>query len=179
MAKTRMRTSCSRPPVSRCIAPKPMGAGHIEYSIRRWMLRPRRRCASRSDIREALARGDFELYYQPIVSSETGQVTTCEALLRWKHPERGWISPAVFIPVAENTGLIVQLGEWALRKACAQASRGRLRQGSGKSSSGSIPERQAGRAPCSARLPVPASTPPGWSWRSPSRCCWEATIAMR
>jgi diguanylate cyclase (GGDEF)-like protein len=75
----------------------------------------------RSDMREALTRGDFELYYQPIVSTVTGQVTTCEALMRWKHAERGWISPGVFIPVAESTGLIVQLGEWALRKACAEA----------------------------------------------------------
>jgi diguanylate cyclase (GGDEF)-like protein len=75
----------------------------------------------RSDMREALTRGDFELYYQPIVSTETGKVTTCEALMRWKHAERGWISPGMFIPVAESTGLIVQLGEWALCKACAEA----------------------------------------------------------
>jgi diguanylate cyclase (GGDEF)-like protein len=75
----------------------------------------------RSEMREALTRGDFELYYQPIVSTVTGQVTTCEALMRWKHAERGWISPGEFIPVAESTGLIVQLGEWALRKACAEA----------------------------------------------------------
>jgi diguanylate cyclase (GGDEF)-like protein len=75
----------------------------------------------RSDMREALTRGDFDLYYQPIVSTVTGRVTTCEALMRWKHAERGWISPGEFIPVAESTGLIVQLGEWALRKACAEA----------------------------------------------------------
>jgi len=75
-----------------------------------------------TEIRDALTRGDFQLYFQPIVSMETGQVTTCEALLRWKHAERGWISPGEFIPVAENTGMIVQLGEWVLRKACAEAS---------------------------------------------------------
>jgi diguanylate cyclase (GGDEF)-like protein len=75
----------------------------------------------RTDMREAVTRGDFELFYQPIVSTVSGQVTTCEALMRWKHAERGWISPAEFIPVAESTGLIVQLGEWALRRACADA----------------------------------------------------------
>jgi diguanylate cyclase (GGDEF)-like protein len=76
----------------------------------------------KTEIRDALTRGDFELYYQPIVSTDTGQVTTCEALLRWKHAERGWISPAEFIPVAESTGMIVQLGEWVLRRACAEAA---------------------------------------------------------
>jgi diguanylate cyclase (GGDEF)-like protein len=73
------------------------------------------------EMREALARGEFELYYQPIVSMDSGQVTTCEALLRWNHAGRGWIPPAEFIPVAERTGLIVQLGEWVIRKACAEA----------------------------------------------------------
>jgi diguanylate cyclase (GGDEF)-like protein len=76
----------------------------------------------RTEMRDALTRGDFELYYQPIVSTVSGQVTTCEALMRWKHAERGWISPGEFIPVAESTGLIVQLGEWALRRACDQAA---------------------------------------------------------
>ncbi|MGP0058287.1 MAG: putative bifunctional diguanylate cyclase/phosphodiesterase [Beijerinckiaceae bacterium] len=75
----------------------------------------------KNDMRNALANGDFEVHYQPIVSTDSRRVTTCEALLRWKHGERGWISPAEFIPVAENTGLIVQLGESVLRKACAEA----------------------------------------------------------
>ena len=75
----------------------------------------------RTEMRDALTREDFELYYQPIVSTVSGQVTTCEALMRWKHAERGWISPGEFIPVAESTGLIVQLGEWALRRACDEA----------------------------------------------------------
>jgi predicted signal transduction protein with EAL and GGDEF domain len=74
------------------------------------------------DMREALANGDFELHYQPIVSTQSGKVTGCEALLRWKHAVRGWISPAEFIPVAEHSGLIVQLGEWVLREACAEAA---------------------------------------------------------
>jgi diguanylate cyclase (GGDEF)-like protein len=76
----------------------------------------------KTTMRKAFANGDFELHYQPIVSTQTGRVTACEALLRWKHEERGWISPAEFIPLAESSGMIVQLGEWALRKACADAA---------------------------------------------------------
>ncbi|MGP0058286.1 MAG: putative bifunctional diguanylate cyclase/phosphodiesterase [Beijerinckiaceae bacterium] len=73
------------------------------------------------EMRNALVNGDFELHYQPIVSVDSRQVTTCEALLRWNHEELGWIAPNEFIPVAENSGLIVQLGEWVLRTACAEA----------------------------------------------------------
>jgi EAL domain-containing protein (putative c-di-GMP-specific phosphodiesterase class I) len=74
------------------------------------------------DLRQALVDGGFEIHYQPVVDLGDDVVTGCEALLRWRHPERGMISPAEFIPVAEDTGLIVELGEWVLRTACAEAA---------------------------------------------------------
>jgi len=72
------------------------------------------------DLRRALANEEFELYYQPLVNLKSGRISTCEALLRWNHPERGTVSPAEIIPVAEDMGLIVDLGRWILRKACME-----------------------------------------------------------
>ena len=74
------------------------------------------------DMRQALTDGGFEVHYQPCVSLRDGRITGCEALLRWRHPERGMISPAEFIPIAEDTGLINQLGDWVLTTACAEAA---------------------------------------------------------
>ncbi len=73
------------------------------------------------DLRKALVAGEFELFYQPLMNLKTGMVTGFEALLRWFHPERGMVSPADFVPLAEEIGLIVPLGEWALHRACADA----------------------------------------------------------
>src|SRR3954453_23402896 len=72
------------------------------------------------DLRKALANEEFELFYQPLVNLKSGRIGTCEALLRWNHPVRGTVSPVDIIPVAEDMGLIVDLGRWILRKACME-----------------------------------------------------------
>jgi diguanylate cyclase (GGDEF)-like protein len=72
------------------------------------------------DLRKALAHEEFELFYQPLINLKSGRISTCEALLRWNHPVRGTVSPIDIIPVAEDMGLIVDLGRWILRKACME-----------------------------------------------------------
>jgi diguanylate cyclase (GGDEF)-like protein len=79
------------------------------------------RSALERDMRNGIVNNDFRLFYQPLVNLQTQEVTAFEALMRWQHPERGLISPIEFIPLAEDTGLIVRLGEWALREACFEA----------------------------------------------------------
>jgi EAL domain-containing protein (putative c-di-GMP-specific phosphodiesterase class I) len=75
-----------------------------------------------ADMRTALVEGGFEIHYQPLVDLRSDEVTGCEALVRWRHPVRGMVSPAEFIPVAEETGLIEEIGQWVLRTACTEAA---------------------------------------------------------
>jgi diguanylate cyclase (GGDEF)-like protein/PAS domain S-box-containing protein len=77
----------------------------------------------RNDLQRALATDEFELHYQPVVRLVDGSISGVEALLRWQHPERGTISPADFIPIAEETGLIIPIGRWVLREGCRHARR--------------------------------------------------------
>ena len=78
------------------------------------------RLALENDLRRALATGEFEVFFQPQLSCRTGRIVAAEALLRWRHPSKGLIKPNAFIPLAEQTGLIVPLGDWALREVCRQ-----------------------------------------------------------
>jgi len=79
--------------------------------------------ALENNLHKAIEQKELCLYYQPQVSVLTGQLVGMEALIRWKHPEKGFISPGVFIPVAEETGMIMRIGEWVIREACDQGVR--------------------------------------------------------
>lgn len=96
------------------------GAGSCSLYRHELHLRSIERSSIERDLRQALARGQMELYYQPKMSVATGRITGVEALIRWRHPERGYISPTVFIPVAERCGMIADMTRWVLDEACRQ-----------------------------------------------------------
>jgi len=101
---------------------KEAGRGTFAFFEESLNERAQQRRQIETDLRAALDRGEFELFYQPLFDLEHNRICSFEALIRWRHPHRGLVSPADFIPVAEDTGLIVPIGAWAIREACAQAS---------------------------------------------------------
>jgi diguanylate cyclase (GGDEF)-like protein/PAS domain S-box-containing protein len=99
------------------------GRGSYRYFEPEMDARMQARHALEIDLRKAIANGEFELHYQPLVNLDTEQVCGFEALIRWNHPTRGMVPPLEFIPVAEDTGLILPIGEWVMRQACAEAAK--------------------------------------------------------
>jgi EAL domain-containing protein (putative c-di-GMP-specific phosphodiesterase class I) len=99
---------------------KDQGRNNVQFFNDRMNVRAVERLKIETNLRRAIERSEFLLYYQPQIDIATNQVIGAEALIRWQHPEDGMVMPGRFIPVAEETGLIVQIGDWALRETCRQ-----------------------------------------------------------
>lgn len=106
---------------------KQRGRNNFHYYAAEMDTQSRDKVRLQSDLHEALARQQFELAYQPKVDVQTGRVHSVEALIRWRHPERGVISPSAFIPLAEDCGLIGAIGQWVINEACRQAKAWQLK----------------------------------------------------
>jgi len=100
---------------------KAEGRASYRYYEPEMNARMKRRRRIEIDLQLAMSNGEFDIHYQPVLDLKTGALTGCEALLRWRHPERGMVPPLEFIPIAEEAGLIDTIGEWVLRRACAEA----------------------------------------------------------
>jgi EAL domain-containing protein (putative c-di-GMP-specific phosphodiesterase class I) len=99
---------------------KESGKNNFQFYVAEMTASATERLSLETDLRSALDRGELSLHYQPIADGKSGHIIGMEALLRWNHPVRGMISPALFIPLAEETGFIIPIGEWVLRTACEQ-----------------------------------------------------------
>jgi len=106
-------------------AAKAEGRARFRYFIPSMQQEAREKLTLTNDLRQALARNELEVYYQPIVDTVSGSIIKAEALLRWHHPARGLVSPAIFIPLAEESGLILEIGDWVFQQAIAAIARWR------------------------------------------------------
>jgi diguanylate cyclase (GGDEF)-like protein/PAS domain S-box-containing protein len=104
-------------------AAKDAGRGVFRFYAEDLHAAAEERAELEQDLRDAIAKGELELYYQPVVYAANEKIVGFEALMRWNHPKRGWLSPSQFVPIAEDAGLIDRMGQWALRTACADLAR--------------------------------------------------------
>ena len=111
-------------------AAKSEGRGRFSYFTESMQKEASEKLELTNDLRQALVRNELSVYYQPIVCLRTGALVKAEALLRWRHPRRGMVSPAEFIPLAEESGLILEIGEWVFREASVCVDRWRRKFGS-------------------------------------------------
>ncbi|HYD56424.1 MAG TPA: bifunctional diguanylate cyclase/phosphodiesterase, partial [Burkholderiales bacterium] len=101
---------------------KESGRSNYQFFTEQMNLSASRRLAMENDLRRAITRGELRVHFQPIVEANSGKVVAHEALVRWQHPERGLLNPGEFIQIAEDTGLILKIGEWMLKEACRWAT---------------------------------------------------------